>query len=81
MSEEWDESKEDEPYHMTLGDLRELIAESQFDMINPEENAGNCFNCDALLTLSDVAASEYDNETFVESATEVLCDQCRSEGI
>lgn len=81
MSADWEDVKEEEPYHMTLGDLRQLIAEGQFDMINPEENSGNCFNCDAFLTLSDVTASEYDNDTFVESASEILCEQCRSEGV
>lgn len=68
-------------YHMTVGDLRQLIAEERYDMVNPMEEVGECSLCGNPVRLIDIAHSAYDDDTFIEDATDVVCRMCRGEVI
>jgi len=74
-----DQAERERPYHMTLGDIRLLIREEEFDVIDPDEEVGICYNCGDPVTILYAAQSDYEDDVFLEDAAEVLCSLCRAE--
>jgi len=84
-TEEWEEEHQpllDEvapEAPMTVGDIRRMIEEERYDLLNPYEEVGECSLCGRPIRYIDIANSDYPDDTPIEEATDIVCRICSGE--
>ncbi|MFA4044898.1 MAG: hypothetical protein HZRFUVUK_001699 [Candidatus Fervidibacterota bacterium] len=84
-TEEWEEEHQpllDEvapEAPMTVGDIRRIIEEERYDLLNPYEEVGECSLCGRPIRYIDIANSDYPDDTPIEEATDIVCRICSGE--
>jgi hypothetical protein len=84
-AEEWEEEHQpllDEvapEAPMTVGDIRRMIEEERYDLLNPYEEVGECSLCGRPIRYIDIANSDYPDDTPIEEATDIVCRICSGE--
>jgi hypothetical protein len=84
-TEEWEEEHQpllDEvapEAPMTVGDIRRIIEEERYDLLNPYEEVGECSLCGRPIRYIDIANSDYPDDTPIEEITDIVCRICSGE--
>ncbi|MFA4016401.1 MAG: hypothetical protein RUDDFDWM_001504 [Candidatus Fervidibacterota bacterium] len=64
---------------MTVGDIRQMIEEERYDLLNPYEEVGECSLCGRPVRYIDIANSDYPDDTPIEEVTDIICRICSGE--